>query len=119
MHNSQQIVNFAFLKTVVMKTESKRPTGKASRSGFWRRAADLYVDGFRSMTLGKTLWAIIAVKLAIMFLVLKLFFFPDFLKSKSDNAAGKAQYVRSQLIERGHGSDEKPRQATPHKQRNN
>ena len=36
-----------------------------------------YVDGFRSMTVGKTLWAIILVKLFIMFAVLKLFFFPE------------------------------------------
>ena len=35
-----------------------------------------YVDGFRSMTVGKTLWA-------IMFAVLKLFFFPDFLAGQS------------------------------------
>lgn len=27
-----------------------------------------YVDGFRSMTLGRTLWLIIAIKLFIMFL---------------------------------------------------
>ena len=38
-----------------------------------------YVDGFRSMTVGKTLWAIILVKLFI----LKLFFFPDFLAGQS------------------------------------
>ena len=38
-----------------------------------------YVDGFRS----KTLWAIILVKLFIMFAVLKLFFFPDFLAGQS------------------------------------
>ena len=42
-----------------------------------------YVDGFRSMTVGKTLWAIILVKLFIMFAVLKLFFFPDFLAGQS------------------------------------
>ena len=35
----------------------------AQRKGFWARAVDLYVDGFRSMTLGKTLWLIIAIKL--------------------------------------------------------
>jgi len=44
---------------------------------FLRRAAALYIDGFRNMTVGRTLWAIIAVKLLIMFAVLKLFFFPD------------------------------------------
>ena len=42
-----------------------------------------YVDGFRSMTVGKTLWAIILVKLFIMFAILKLFFFPDFLAGQS------------------------------------
>ncbi len=36
-----------------------------------------YVDGFRSMTVGRTLWAIILIKLFIMFAVLKLFFFHD------------------------------------------
>lgn len=34
-----------------------------------------YYDGFRSMTLGKTLWLIIIIKLFIMFFILKLFFF--------------------------------------------
>lgn len=38
-----------------------------------------YLDGFRSMTVGKTLWAIILVKLFILFAILKVFFFPDFL----------------------------------------
>ena len=36
-----------------------------------------YVDGFRSMTVGRTLWVIILIKLFIMFAVLKLFFFRD------------------------------------------
>ena len=30
-----------------------------------------YVDGFRSMTLGRTLWLIIAIKLFIMFFILR------------------------------------------------
>lgn len=36
-----------------------------------------YADGFRAMTLGRTLWAIILLKLFIMFAVLRLFFFPN------------------------------------------
>jgi hypothetical protein len=39
-----------------------------------------YVDGFKSMTLGRTLWAIILIKLFILFFVLKLFFFPNYLQ---------------------------------------
>lgn len=45
-----------------------------------RNAWHLYIDGFRSMTLGRTLWAIILVKLFIIFVVLKLFFFPNYIK---------------------------------------
>lgn len=37
----------------------------------WR----FYVDGFRQMTWGRTLWIIILIKLAVMFLVLRMFFF--------------------------------------------
>ena len=37
-----------------------------------------YYDGFREMTLGRTLWAIILIKLFVMFFILKLFFFPSF-----------------------------------------
>ena len=36
-----------------------------------------YRDGFREMTLGRTLWTIILIKLFIMFFILKLFFFPS------------------------------------------
>lgn len=71
---------------------------RGDKQGFWERALDLYLDGFRSMTLGKTLWIIIAIKLFIFFVVIKILFFPDFLSSKSNNDEGKAQYVREQLI---------------------
>ena len=40
---------------------------------------NFYLEGFRSMTLGRTLWIIILLKLFVMFFILKLFFFPDFL----------------------------------------
>jgi uncharacterized membrane protein len=58
-----------------------------------------YRDGFRSMTVGRTLWVLIAVKLFIMFAILKIFFFPRFL-GRFDTDAEKQDYVRGQLIER-------------------
>lgn len=68
------------------------------KDGFWYRAWDLYYDGFRNMTLGKTLWAIILIKLFIMFAILKVFFFPNFLK---ENAQGdEAGYVATELVDR-------------------
>lgn len=39
-----------------------------------------YYDGFRQMTWGRTLWLIIAIKLFVMFAVLRLFFFQSVLK---------------------------------------
>ena len=67
------------------------------RKSFWARAVDLYVDGFRSMTVGKTLWIIIGIKIFIFYVIIKILFFPNFLSSKSDTDEGKAQYVREQL----------------------
>jgi len=61
------------------------------------RIIRFYADGFRSMTLGRTLWRIIIIKLLIMFAVLKLFFFPDFLKTNFANDTQRAAYVLDQI----------------------
>lgn len=62
---------------------------------------DLYIDGFRNMTVGKKLWGIIILKLAIIFFVFKLFFFPDFLGSRYDDDEDKARAVARELTDRG------------------
>ncbi len=64
---------------------------------WWRRVVDLYVDGFRNMTVGRKLWGIVILKLAIMFLVFKLFFFPDLLKENYDNDEDRARAVAREL----------------------
>ena len=60
----------------------------------WR----FYMEGFRNMTLGKTLWAIILIKLFIMFFILRLFFFPNILQQKYDTDAERANQVIENLI---------------------
>ncbi|MBQ9670228.1 MAG: DUF4492 domain-containing protein [Prevotella sp.] len=70
-----------------------------NKNSFLYRVYDLYVDGFRNMTIGRTLWAVIIVKLIIMFLVLKLFFFPDFLKQQAKDG-DKASFVSKEMIDR-------------------
>ena len=65
---------------------------------FLHRVFHLYYDGFRSMTLGRTLWAVIIIKLIIIFVVLKIFFFPDFLKQHANG--DKAGYVATELTDR-------------------
>jgi len=59
-----------------------------------------YYEGFRGMKLGKTLWLVILVKLFIIFFILKMFFFPNFLNTKFVSKEQKADYVGNQLIER-------------------
>ena len=66
------------------------------KDNFARRVFDLYYDGFRSMKLGRTLWAIIIVKLVIIFAILKVFFFPNFLQEHADGH--EADYVATQIL---------------------
>ncbi len=61
-----------------------------------KRVINFYIDGFKSMTVGKTLWLIILIKLAIMFLVLRLFFFQPVL-SEYDTKEDKANRVIENL----------------------
>ena len=57
----------------------------------------LYRDGFQQMTVGRTLWKIIVVKLFVMFVVLKLFFFPNILNTQFSTDQQRADHVLSQL----------------------
>ncbi len=56
-----------------------------------------YYQGFKNMTVGKRLWTIIIIKLIIMFLILKVFFFPNFLKSNFKTDEERGNYVIKQL----------------------
>lgn len=61
------------------------------------RIFDLYYDGFRNMTVGRTLWTVILIKLVVIFAVLKVFFFPDYLKEHSEKGH-EADYVATQIL---------------------
>ena len=63
-----------------------------------RKIWDLYYGGFRSMTVGKTLWIIILVKVFIFFVVMKLLFFPNLLKTNYATDEERAEHVRSELL---------------------
>jgi hypothetical protein len=68
------------------------------KDNFLYRVYDLYADGFRHMRLGRTLWAIILIKLFIIFVILKIFFFPNFLKQHAEG--DEAGFVAGELVER-------------------
>lgn len=64
---------------------------------FLKNIYTFYKEGFKNMTIGKTLWTIILIKLFIMFAILKVFFFPDLLNIyKTEDE--KANHVQMELI---------------------
>jgi len=68
-------------------------------SSTFRQLFSFYYDGFRSMSAwGRKVWLIIIIKLFIMFAILRLFFFPDFLKTKFSTDEQRSEYVMDQLI---------------------
>lgn len=69
------------------------------KNSFLYRAFDLYYDGFRNMTLGKTLWIIIGIKLFIIFVILKIFFFPNFISQHSEKGE-EAEFVATEVLDR-------------------
>lgn len=69
------------------------------KNSFLYRAFDLYYDGFRNMKLGKTLWLIIGLKLFIIFIILKLFFFPNFISQHSEKGE-EADFVATEVLDR-------------------
>ncbi len=57
-----------------------------------------YYDGFRNLSpVGKRLWIIILIKLFVMFAVLRLFFFPNYLNSNFDSDEERSDHVIEQL----------------------
>ena len=58
-----------------------------------------YYEGFKNMTVGKRLWIIILIKLFVFFVILRLFFFPDFLKTRFDTDKERGDYVLEQLTQ--------------------
>lgn len=69
------------------------------KNSFLYRVFDLYYDGFRNMRLGKTLWLIIGIKLFIIFIILKLFFFPNFISQHSEKGE-EADFVATEVLDR-------------------
>ena len=58
-----------------------------------------YYEGFSNMSWwGKRVWIIILIKLFVIFVILKLFFFKDFLGGRYDSNEQKSEYVLDQLI---------------------
>ncbi|PKN58011.1 MAG: hypothetical protein CVU56_08040 [Deltaproteobacteria bacterium HGW-Deltaproteobacteria-14] len=64
----------------------------ARRSGLLRRVVSFYADGFRAMTLGRVLWRVVLIKLAIL-LALAIALQQSRLSTRFDTDAERAAHV--------------------------
>lgn len=70
------------------------------------RIISFYLDGFRNMqSWGKRVWIIILIKLFIIFVVLKIFFFPDLLKKNFSSDEQRSEHVLDQLTKQTNRND--------------
>ncbi len=68
-------------------------------SSLINRVFRFYFDGFRNMSWwGRRVWIIILIKLFVIFIILKLFFFQGFLSERYTSDDQKSEYVLDQLI---------------------
>lgn len=60
------------------------------------QVVSFYVEGFRSMGQGKTLWKIIILKIILFVAILKLFF-PDYLQTNFSTDQQRADHVMAHI----------------------
>lgn len=60
------------------------------------RTAGFYLDGFRSMGTGKTLWKIILLKIVVFITILKVFF-PNYLQTHFSTDQQRADHVLTSI----------------------
>ena len=64
------------------------------RQSILLRIWSFYFNGFKNMSQwSRQVWLIILLKLFIMFVILKIFFFPDFLKTNFKNDTQRSEHV--------------------------
>jgi flagellar basal body-associated protein FliL len=64
------------------------------------KVLSFYIEGFKNMKVGKSLWLLIAVKLFILFVVIKWLFFPNYLKENFTNDKQRSEYILQQLTKK-------------------
>jgi len=58
-----------------------------------------YIEGFKNMKTGKLLWKVIAFKFIVFILIMKVFFFPNFLQTNFSTDSERSQHVLENLTQ--------------------
>lgn len=62
----------------------------------WR----FYIEGFKNLPRwGKQVWLVILIKLFVLFVILKIFFFPNFLRTNFRNDTERSTHVLEKLTD--------------------
>ena len=63
-----------------------------------KQISRFYIEGFANLPRwGKQVWLVILIKLFVIFIILKIFFFPNFLKTNFKNDADRSNHVLENL----------------------
>ncbi len=71
-------------------------TYKRNRMSIYNKILDFYINGFKSMKLGKSLWKLIIIKVLLIFAIAYLFF-PNILETRFDTDQERSDYVINNL----------------------
>lgn len=87
-----------------MESSSRRESGSTVQAGRKRnvfaRVFNFYYEGFRNMNrTWRIVWLVVLIKLFIMFAILKVFFFPNYLSTKYDTNEERSEYVLQELTQ--------------------
>jgi len=64
-----------------------------------KKIFQFYIEGFRNMRVGKSLWAIIGIKFILFFVIMKMLFFPNFLKENFNTDTQRAEHILNNLTQ--------------------
>lgn len=81
------------------RTAHARATSRGSgKRNVFARIFSFYYTGFRTMSrTWKIVWLVVIIKLFIMFAVLRVFFFPNYLGTRCDSNEARSEYVLREL----------------------
>ena len=77
---------------------TNQPVFIAQDMNILKRTFRFYREGFSNLPRwGKQVWLVILIKLFVMFVILKIFFFPNFLKTNFRNDQERSNHVLENL----------------------
>ena len=77
---------------------TNQPVFNAQDMNILKRTFRFYREGFANLPRwGKQVWLVILIKLFVMFVILKIFFFPNFLKTNYKTDQDRSNHVLENL----------------------